>query len=263
MEPRPAPEHNNAAAPTPAPILSTPSPSPQRARASLHSPRIISQEAIKFITASIWNNETQHFIPRNLDTPAGNLDAPDIEQFCAPVVHPKTGEVITKYAKLANDPDPEISETWKNGLGKEFGNMAQGDEKTGTKGHDAIHVLTHEQIRKIPKHKVITYARLVVDFRPQKKDPNRVRMTAGGNLIEYAGELTTRTADLTTAKIVWNSTISTAGAKYACFDISNMYLHTPLAPEDYEYMRIPYKLSPRTRSRSTTSTSTRRTAWSM
>ena len=45
----------------------------------------------------------------------------------------------------------------------------------------------------------------MVDFRPQKADPNRVRMTAGGNLIEYAGELTTRTADLTTAKIVWNS----------------------------------------------------------
>ena len=69
-------------------------------------------------------------------------------------------------------------------------------------------------------------------------------MTAGGNLIHYAGELTTRTADLTTAKIVWNSVLSTPGAKYTCFDISNMYLHTPLAPEDYEYMRIPLKLLP-------------------
>ena len=96
----------------------------------------------------------------------------------------------------------------------------------------------------IPKEKTITYARLVVDFRPQKKDPNRVRMTAGGNLIKYAGEITTHTADLTTAKIVWNSVLSTAGAKYACFGISNMYLHTPLAPEDYEYMRIPLKLLP-------------------
>ena len=122
--------------------------------------------------------------------------------------------------------------------------MAQGDKKTGTPGMNAIFVLNHDEIRRIPKHKKITYARLVVDFRPQKADPNRVRMTAGGNLIEYAGELTTRTADLTTAKIVWNSVLSTPGAKYACFDISNMYLHTPLAPEDYEYMRIPIAVLP-------------------
>ena len=69
-------------------------------------------------------------------------------------------------------------------------------------------------------------------------------MTACGDLIQYAGELTTRTTDLTTAKIVWDSVLSTPGANYMCFDISNMYLHTPLAPEDYEYMRIPLKLLP-------------------
>ena len=69
-------------------------------------------------------------------------------------------------------------------------------------------------------------------------------MTAGGNLIKYAGELTTRTANLTTFKILWNSVVSTEGAQFASFDISNMYLHTPLAPEDYEYMRIPLKVLP-------------------
>ena len=104
--------------------------------------------------------------------------------------------------------------------------MAQGDSRTGTKGMNAIFVLDHEQIANIPKKKTVTYARLVVDFRPQKDDPNRVRMTAGGNLIEYAGELTTRTADLSTAKIVWNSVISTPDARFACFDISNMNLYT-------------------------------------
>ena len=62
----------------------------------------------------------------------------DMEHFCAPVVHPKTGKVITKYQKLANDPDPEIRETWRNGLGKEFGNMAQGDKRTDKKGMNAI-----------------------------------------------------------------------------------------------------------------------------
>ena len=76
-------------------------------------------------------------------------------------------------------------------MGKEFGNMAQGDKKTGTKGTNSIFVMTHEQIKNIPRNRVVTYARLVVDYRPQKEDPNRSRMTAGGNLITYPGELTT------------------------------------------------------------------------
>ena len=97
---------------------------------------------------------------------------PDIEHFCAPVVHPTTGEVTTKYAKLANDPDAALRKTWRNAMGKELGNMAQGDEKTGTKGMDAIFVLNHEQIWRIPRHKTVTYARLVVDFRLQKNNPN-------------------------------------------------------------------------------------------
>ena len=85
-------------------------------------------------------------------------------------------------------------------MGKELRNMAQDNNKTKTPGMNAILVLTHDQIRAIPKSKTITYTRLVVDFRPQKADPNRVRMTAGRNLIQYAGELTTQTSDLSTAK---------------------------------------------------------------
>ena len=63
--------------------------------------------------------------------------------------------------------------------------------------------MTHEEIRAVfTRGKKPTYARIVVDFRPQKEDPNRVRITAGGNLIQYAGDLTTRTADLTVTKMV-------------------------------------------------------------
>ena len=65
---------------------------------------------------------------------------------------------------------------------------------------------------------------------------NRVRITAGGNLIDYPGELTTRTADMRTSKLMWNSTISTWGARYMVADASNFYLATPM--ERYEYLRI-------------------------
>ena len=72
--------------------------------------------------------------------------------------------------------------------------------------------------------------------------PNRVRITVGGNLIDYPYELTTRTANLSTSKMMWNSTISTEGARFAVADIANMYLETPL--DRYEYMRMPIELIP-------------------
>ena len=102
--------------------------------------------------------------------------------------------------------------------------------------------MNHDEIANIPKDRVVTYARIVVDFRPQKDDPNRVRITAGGNLIKYPGELTTRTADLTTSKLLWNSVISTDDARFAALDVGNFYLETPL--ERYEYMRLPLKHFP-------------------
>ena len=57
-------------------------------------------------------------------------------------------------------------------FGKEFVNQAQGDKKTDTPGTDSIFVLTHDEIKKISRDRTITYARVVVDFRPQKPDPN-------------------------------------------------------------------------------------------
>ena len=102
--------------------------------------------------------------------------------------------------------------------------------------------MTLDEISTIPKDRVVTYARVVVDYRPQKEDPNRVRTTSGGNLINHPFKLTTRTDDPTTSKIVWNSTISMQGAKYMCIDIKNMYLATPL--DRHEFMRMSINLIP-------------------
>ena len=76
----------------------------------------------------------------------------------------------------------------------------------------------HHEIARIPKGKAVTYAQFIVDFCPQKEDPNRVRIMAGRNLIKYPHGLTTRTADLTTTKIMWNSTVSKDGTRYVASD---------------------------------------------
>eukprot|EP00957_Ditylum_brightwellii_P092146 7015419-Ditylum_brightwellii.AAC.1 len=83
-------------------------------------------------------------------------------------------------------------------------------------------------IKNIPRDRTVTYARIVADYRPQKKDPDRVRITAGGNLINYPEDVSTTTADLITSKLLWNSIISTPGAKYCCIDLANFYLEMPM-----------------------------------
>jgi hypothetical protein len=94
----------------------------------------------------------------------------------------------------------------------------------------------------VPKGKIITYGRFVVEIRPNKSETHRVHLTVGGNLIQYSGDVSTRSADLTTSKSLWNRTISTEGAKYMCLDVKKYYLGTPM--ESFEYMRIPIKLIP-------------------
>ena len=80
-------------------------------------------------------------------------------------------------------------EIWQTAFGKDFRGMAQGDKKTGQKGTNAIFVMTHKEILLIPADCTSTYAQVVVDFRPQQAAPHRIRITAGGNLINYPGEL--------------------------------------------------------------------------
>jgi hypothetical protein len=116
--------------------------------------------------------------------------------------------------------------------------MAQGNKKTGQKGTKSIFVMTHNVIEKIPKNETVTYAHVVVDFHPQKVDPHCIRIMARGNLINYPGELSMQTADLTTSKLMWTSILSTADAKYMCLlDIKNFYLAAPL--DRFEYMKMP------------------------
>ncbi len=92
--------------------------------------------------------------------------------------------------------------------------MAQGDNKTGQKGRNAIFVMNHNEITKILKAgKKFTYTNPVVDHRPQKEDPNRIQITVGGNLIDSTGELLVPTANIDTAKLHWIRVVSAAMAK--------------------------------------------------
>ena len=193
---------------------------------------LITQEALQAMKFDVMTHRPSSFSLINMKHPLYNNLNP--RHYCAPVIHPTTGEIITKYSKLANE--PETREVWTTAFGKEFGSIAQGENITGAKGTDILFILTHQDIRDIPTDRVVTYGRLVVNFLPQKEDPNRVQLTVGGNLITYPGDVTIRTADLTTSKILWNSLLSTSLEKYMCINIKNFY---PCKPIDrYEHTRM-------------------------
>ena len=75
--------------------------------------------------------------------------------------------------------------------------------------------MSHDKIRDIPPDKTVTYACTVVYYQPQKADPNHVRLTVGGNLLNVLGDLSTTTAYLTTSNILCNSVLSTKCARFA------------------------------------------------
>jgi hypothetical protein len=115
-----------------------------------------------------------------------------------------------------------------------MGRLAQGLPGV-VDGTDTFFFINYDKIPK-DRCKDVTYTRICVNYRPEKEDPNRVRITVGGDRINYPFDVGTPTADMLLVKLLFNSIISTKGAKFMYLDIKNFYLNTPM--ERYEYMRM-------------------------
>jgi hypothetical protein len=96
---------------------------------------------------------------------------------------------------------------WMRSTANESGRLAQG-LKCGVKGTNTIKFIRREGVSTGIK---ATYCSLVVDIKAHKEETERILLTVGGDQIEYPGDKSTRTMGLTTAKIIFNSTISTPG----------------------------------------------------
>jgi hypothetical protein len=118
------------------------------------------------------------------------------------VINDETGASL-EYRHLIND--ASTFTIWNEAAANEFGQLAQ-----GVGNHiDSSNTIFCIQRQAVPKGKIVTYGRFIVDIRPNKSEVKRVRLTVGGNLIQYQGDVSARSADLTTSKCLWNSTIST------------------------------------------------------
>ena len=94
----------------------------------------------------------------------------------------------------------------------------------------------------VPQDRKVLYGRKVYDIKQNKSETHLTILTIVGNLIYFAGKVTTPTADITTAKSLINDTILTPQAKFLCADIANFYLNTPL--ELYSYIQPPFYIIP-------------------
>ena len=79
-------------------------------------------------------------------------------------------------------------------------------------------------------------------MKPEKEEKERTILKVGGNLLDSTGNISAPTASVTTEKCVFNSVVSTPGARCLLADINNFYLNNILP--DPEFMRIPLKITP-------------------
>ena len=132
------------------------------------------------------------------------------------VMDASTGKMLN-YRQLRRDPKYKIQ--WDKSAANEFGRLADGvgNRVKGTK--------TIEFIRKcdVPQSRMkdATYGSFVCIVRNEKTEKNRTRFVVGGDRINYPGEVATPPADMCVAKLLFNSVISTKGAKFMTMDISN------------------------------------------
>jgi hypothetical protein len=144
------------------------------------------------------------------------------------VINPVTGKEM-EYSALMND--PHLQPLWTRGFGNKCRRLFQGIRDIP--GTDTCFFTTPKNI---PNDRKITYSNIVCGYTPYKKEKERVRLTVGGDRLDYSGDVATSTADITTFKIVINSTLSTKDAAMMMMDIKNYYLGTPLPR--FEYMKM-------------------------
>jgi hypothetical protein len=106
------------------------------------------------------------------------------------VIHPVTRKEM-EYSALVKD--PRLQPLWTRGFGNKCGRLFQGIRDIP--GTDTCFFI---KLTNIQKDRKITYGKIICDHKPHKKEKERVRLTVGGDRLDYSGDVATSTADITT-----------------------------------------------------------------
>ena len=132
---------------------------------------------------------------------------------------------------------PKFKEAWTKSSAKKFGRLFQGIGGRTTKPTNTCFFINRHQVP-AERFKDVTYCKFVCSVQEQKKETNCTRGVLGGNCIHFPGNVRTSTADMLFFKILLNSVVSTTGANFMAFNVSNFYLNTPMRCYEYVKMRL-------------------------
>ena len=110
----------------------------------------------------------------------------------------------------------EYAEIWSYSYSDEIGRLTQGME-VRVKGTDTMHFIHKDEVPR-DCFKDLTYGKINCNYREGKAEPNKVRLTAEGDRMNYPGDVGTPTSNLLTVKLLLNSIISTSGVDFFTMD---------------------------------------------
>jgi len=123
---------------------------------------------------------------------------------------------IAQYFELSRCSEGHL---WVESCEDEFGRLMDGNgEKIKQGRNNEIHPRTQYPTRKI--RNTSTNCDSFLPWK-RKSTPNTVHWR--GNLVIYPGKTSTKAADITTVKLLINSTLSTPNARFITADIANFY----------------------------------------
>ena len=93
--------------------------------------KLISQHALNALTMKEALYTPKKFAQRKYAHHNFVKNVPNYPHFASPMVHPTMGETISSFKRLTHN--PATMEVWQTVFGKDFGGMAQGNDKTGQK----------------------------------------------------------------------------------------------------------------------------------
>ena len=131
-----------------------------------------------------------------------------------PVLDPDTVNTM-EYRQMRRH--PKYKQIWETSYCNELCRLCQGigtgdngPKKQRIAGTETFKVIRYEGTPQ-DRRKEVCHTKVACEVRPHKEDPDRKKITIGGNHIIYPGDVGTPTASLELIKLILNSALSRWG----------------------------------------------------
>ena len=111
----------------------------------------------------------------------------EYKHLASTVIDEETGRWL-EYRHLIEH--PKFQDDWLKSGANEFYRLFKGSKTKldGTQRIKGTHTLFWINKEQVLKNRTATYARVVVDKRPEKEEVNQTQITAGGDRLEFQGD---------------------------------------------------------------------------